>query len=70
MILSAASFKAHMAQRRVKAEADALARHRRTKILQILYGNMPKQADMLARSEGINAATDQLLEELWPITTH
>ena len=70
MILSVESFKQHMAIKKAKAEADAIYRHRRTVILQALYGNMPKQMDMLARSEGINAATDQLLEDLWPTTAH
>lgn len=54
-----------MAARKLKAEQDALYRYRRTKLLQILYGNLPKQADMLARSEGINASADAILEELF-----
>jgi len=65
MILSVERFKAHMAQRKAKAEADALYRHRRTKILQILYGNTPKSQNMLARSEGINACADAILDELF-----
>ena len=69
MILGPASLKAHLEQRRAKAAADALHRHRRTKILQALYAHIPKQDNMLARSDGINAATDQLLEDLWHTTT-